>query len=89
MPLPPAGDDGSLIRMEHDRILRSDGRRASLPAPGHRPRRAAMLRRQLVADAVTAMLFVLGLVAGWPILALLVLLITAVPATAVFVIRAG
>lgn len=48
-----------------------------------------MLRRQLVADAVTAMLFVLGLVAGWPILALLVLLITAVPATAVFVIRAG
>ncbi len=48
-----------------------------------------MLRRQLVADAVTAMLFVLGLAAGLPISVLLVLLITAVPATAAFVIRQG
>lgn len=48
-----------------------------------------MLRRQLLGDVVTAALLLLGLAVGLPLSMLFVLLVGAVPVTALVVIRNG
>ena len=54
-----------------------------------RTRRAEMLRRQLLSDVVTAVVFLLGLVAGLPVSMLLVLLISATMVTGLVVVTAA
>lgn len=58
-------------------------------ALSRRTRRAEMLRRQLLSDVVTVLLFLLGLAAGLPVAMLLVLLISATLVAGLVVVTAA
>ncbi|HEX6336397.1 MAG TPA: hypothetical protein VFZ85_05540 [Jiangellaceae bacterium] len=58
-------------------------------ALSRRTRRAEMLRRQLLSDVVTVLLFLLGLAAGLPVSMLLVLLISATLVAGLVVVTAA